>query len=96
MTERVTIMLLWWGLAALAGWFLLPASVESLEVAVKGLAEEVGFRCPKVGEPLKVVGAAAVLVVLWCRTTPRFAGPARHHGLHTGHGTILEILYGKG
>ena len=77
MTERVTIMLLWWGLAALAGWFLLPASVESLEVAVKGLAEEVGFRCPKVGEPLKLAGGVAVLFVLWRRTTPR---PARHHG----------------
>ena len=70
-------MLLWWGLAALAGWFLLPASVESLEVAVKGLAEEVGFRCPKVGEPLKLAGGVAVLFVLWRRTTPR---PARHHG----------------
>jgi hypothetical protein len=36
MRKRVSRMLPWWGLAAVVGWFLLPALVESLEVAVKG------------------------------------------------------------
>ena len=76
MTERLARMLLWWGLAAVVGWLFLPASVESLVVAVKGLADEFGSRCPTVGDPLKLASAAVVLVVLWRRTTPR---PARHH-----------------
>jgi len=80
MTDKLARMLPWWSLAAVVGWFLLPASVESLDVAVKGLSEEFGVRRSMAREPLKLVGAAAVLivlVVLWRRTTPR---PARHHG----------------
>jgi len=38
--QTMARMLFWWGLAAVVGWFLLPASLESLSVALGGLAAE--------------------------------------------------------
>jgi hypothetical protein len=38
----MTRMLIWWGLAAAVGTFLLPASLESLSAALGGLAAELG------------------------------------------------------
>jgi hypothetical protein len=68
--ERTMIrMLMWWSLAALLGWMLLPASLESLSVAVGGLAAELGAQPP--GNVLKLVGGVDLLAAMWRWATPR-------------------------
>jgi hypothetical protein len=64
-------MLLWWGLAIVAGWFLLPASLESLSVALGGLGAELKVLPLPPGDMVKLVGGVAVLVAMWRWTTPR-------------------------
>jgi hypothetical protein len=63
-------MLLWWGLAVVVGWFLLPASLESLSVAVGGLAAELKVLPLPSSDVLKLVGGVALLVAMWHWTTP--------------------------
>jgi hypothetical protein len=71
--QTMVRMLLWWGLAIVAGWFLLPASLESLSVALGGLAAE--WRVPPLppSDALKLVGGVALLVAMWRWTTPKSA-----------------------
>jgi hypothetical protein len=63
-------MLLWWGVAIVVGWILLPASLESLNAAVGGLAAELKVLPLPPGDVLKLVGGVAILVVMWHWTTP--------------------------
>jgi len=72
-------MLMWWGLAVVAGWFLLPASLESLSATVGGLAAELRAQPLPSSDVLKLVGGVALLVAMWCRTTPK---SARGRSLH--------------
>lgn len=67
-------MVMWWIAAAVAAVVLLPASLESLEVALVGLAEELRLALPPSSDMLKLVGGATVLVVLWSWTTPKSQG----------------------
>ena len=69
--RTMTRMLFWCSLAVLAGWFLLPASLESLSVALGGLTAEVRVLPLPSGDVLKLVGGAALLVAMWRWTTPR-------------------------
>jgi hypothetical protein len=69
----MTRMLLWWGVAIVAGWFLLPASVESLNLALRGLAAESMVQPLPPSDVLKLVGGVALLVAMWHWTTPRSA-----------------------
>lgn len=57
----------------MVGWFLVPASLESLSMAVGGLAAELRLPPPPSGDVLKLVGGAALLVAMWCWTTPKSA-----------------------
>jgi hypothetical protein len=66
-------LLMWWGLAIVAGWFLLPASLEGLSVALGGLAAELGALPLPSGDALKLVSGVAILVAMWRWTTPRSA-----------------------
>jgi hypothetical protein len=66
----MTRMLLWWGVAVVVGWFLLPASLESLSVALGGLAAEVRVLPLPVGDMLSLVGGVALLAAMWRWTTP--------------------------
>jgi hypothetical protein len=75
----MTRMLLWWGVAVVAGWFLLPASLESLSAAVGGLAAELRVPPLPSSDVLKLVGGVALLVAMWCWTTPRSARGRRGH-----------------
>ena len=61
------------GLAIVVGWFLLPASLESLSVALGGLAAELKVLPLPSGDVLKLVGGVALLVAMWRWTTPRSA-----------------------
>jgi hypothetical protein len=67
----MTRMLFWCGLAVVVGWFLLPASLESLSVALGGLAAELKVLPLPVGDALKLVGGVALLATMWRWTTPR-------------------------
>jgi hypothetical protein len=71
--QTMTRMLLWWGVAVVAGWYLLPASLEGLSVVLGGLAAEVKVPPLSPGEALKLVGGAALLAAMWRWTTPKFA-----------------------
>jgi len=71
--QTMAKMLLWWGLAVVAGWFLLPASLESLSAAVGGLAAELRAQPLPSSDVLKLVGGVALLVAMWRWTTPRSA-----------------------
>jgi hypothetical protein len=71
--QKMTRMLWWLGLAAVVGWFLLPASLESLSAAVEGLAADLGALPLPSSEMLKLVGGVAVLMAMWRWTTPRSA-----------------------
>jgi len=64
-------MLLWLGVAIVVGWFLLPASLESLSAAVGGLAAELRAQPLPSSDVLKLVGGVALLVAMWRWTTPR-------------------------
>lgn len=75
----MTRMLLWWGLAAVVGWFLVPASLESLSVALGGLAAELSVPPLPSSDVLKLVGGVAVLVAMWCWTTPKSVRGRRYH-----------------
>ena len=72
-------MLFWWGVAIVAGWFLLPASLESLSAALGGLAAELKVPPLPPGEALKLVGDAALLAAMWRWTTPKFARERSGH-----------------
>jgi hypothetical protein len=72
-------MLMWWSLAAMVGWSLLPASLESLSVAVGGLAAELGAQPLPSSDALKLVGGVALLAAMWRWTTPRSARGRRSH-----------------
>jgi hypothetical protein len=72
-------MLLWWSLAAVVGWILLPASLESLSVALGGLAADLRVPPLPPGDALKLVGGVALLAAMWRWTTP---GSMRGRGLH--------------
>jgi hypothetical protein len=72
-------MLFWWGVAIVVGWFLLPASLESLSAAVGGVAAELKALPLPSSDALKLVGGAALLAALWRWTTPR---SARGRSLH--------------
>lgn len=63
-------MLLWWGLAVVVGWFLLPAALESLSAAVGGMAAELKVLPLPSGDALKLVSGVALLAALWHWTTP--------------------------
>jgi hypothetical protein len=63
-------MLLWWGVAIVVGWILLPASLESLNAAVGGLAAELKVLPLPPGDALKLLGGAALLATMWHWTTP--------------------------
>jgi hypothetical protein len=60
----------WWGVAIVVGWFLLPASLESLSAALGGLAAELKVLPLPPGDVLKLVGGAALLATMWHWTTP--------------------------
>jgi hypothetical protein len=66
-------MLLWWGVAVVVGWYLLPASLESLSEALGGLAAELKVLPLPPGDALKLVGGVALLATMWRWTTPRSA-----------------------
>ena len=66
-------MLMWWGLAVVVGWFLLPASLESLSEALGGLAADLKVLPLPPGDVPKLVGGVALLVAMWRLTTPRSA-----------------------
>jgi hypothetical protein len=66
-------MLLWWGVAVVVGWFLLPASLESLSEALGGLAAELKVPPLPPGDVVKLVSGVALLVAMWRWTTPRYA-----------------------
>ena len=63
-------MLFWWGVAIVVGWFLLPASLESLSAAVVGVLAELKVLPLPPGNVLKLVGGAALLATMWHWTTP--------------------------
>lgn len=69
----MTRMLFWLSLAVAVGWFLLPASLESLSMALGGLAA--GLKVPPLqpGDVLKLVGGAALMAAMWHWTTPKSA-----------------------
>ena len=67
----MTRMLFWWSLAVVVGWFLLPASLESLTVALGGLAAELGTLPLRSSDVLKLVGGVVLLATMWRWTTPR-------------------------
>jgi len=54
-----------------AGWFLLPASLDSLSLVLGGLAAELKVQPLPPGDVLKLVGGAALLAAMWRWTTPR-------------------------
>jgi hypothetical protein len=72
-------MLFWWGLAIVVGWFLLPASLESLSAAVGGVAAELRASPLPSSDVPKLVGGVVLLVAMWRWTTPR---SARGRSLH--------------
>jgi hypothetical protein len=55
------------------GWFLLPASLESLSVAVGDLAAELGAQPLPSSDVLKLVGGVILLAAMWRLTTLRSA-----------------------
>jgi hypothetical protein len=63
-------MLMWWGVAFVVGWFLLPASLESLSTALGGLAAELKVLPLPPCDALKLLGGAALLATMWHWTTP--------------------------
>jgi hypothetical protein len=67
-------MLFWWGVAIVVGWFLLPASLESLRLAVGGVAAELKVLPLPPGDVLKLVGGVALLAAMWYWTMPESAG----------------------
>jgi hypothetical protein len=69
--RKMARMLMWWGLAVVVGWFLLPASLESLSVAVGGLAAELKVLPLPSSDVLKLVGGVALMAAMWHWTTPR-------------------------
>ena len=71
--RTMTRMLLWWGLAVVVGWFLLPASLVSLSLALGGLAAELKVLPLLSGDVLKLLGVVVLLVAMWRWTTPRAA-----------------------
>lgn len=72
----MTKMLMWWSVAILAAWVLLPRSLESLAYAVGGLAGMVGLGSYEL--LMLVVGvAAAVAVVSWRDERPGRNYPRR-------------------
>ena len=75
----MTRMLMWCGLAVVVGWFLVPASLESLSAALGGLAAELKVVPLPTGDVPKLVGGVVLLAAMWRWTTPRSAGP---RGLH--------------
>jgi hypothetical protein len=78
--QTMAKMLLWWGVAAAVGTFLMPALLESLSVALGGLADELGVPSLLSSDPLKLVGGVALLAAMWRWTTPRSArGRSSHH-----------------
>jgi hypothetical protein len=68
--QTMTRMLFWWSLAVVVGWILLPASLESLSVAVGGLAAELGTLPLRSSDVLKLVGGVVLLATMWRWTTP--------------------------
>jgi hypothetical protein len=75
----MTRTLFWLSLAIVAGWFLLPASLESLSVALGGLAAELKMLPLPSGDVPKLVGGVVLLVAMWRWTTPRSARGQRSH-----------------
>jgi hypothetical protein len=69
--RTMTRMLFWCGLAVVAGWFLLPASLESLSEALGGLAAESSMSPLPPGGVLKLAGGVALLVAVWRWATPK-------------------------
>jgi hypothetical protein len=69
--QKMATMLLWWGLAGVVGWFLLPASLESLSVAVGDLAAELGAQPLPSRDVLKLVGGVILLAAMWRWTTQK-------------------------
>jgi hypothetical protein len=69
--QKMATMLLWWGLAGVVGWFLLPASLESLSVAVGDLATELGAQPLPSRDVLKLVGGVILLAAMWRWTTQK-------------------------
>jgi hypothetical protein len=69
--QTMTRMLFWWGVAVVVGWLLLPASVESLAVAVGGLAAELGALPLPSSDVQKLVGGVVLLAAMWNWTTPK-------------------------
>jgi hypothetical protein len=66
-------MLFWWGLAVVVGWFLLPASLESLSMALGGLTAELRALPLPSSDVLKLMGGVALLAAMWRWTMPRSA-----------------------
>jgi hypothetical protein len=64
-------MLMWCGLAVVAGWFLVPASLESLSAAVGGLAAELGALPLPSSDVPKLVGGVVLLAAMWHWATPK-------------------------
>ena len=64
-------MLFWCGLAVVAGWFLLPASLESLSLVLGGLAAELKVLPLPSSDVPKLVGGMALPAAMWRWTTPR-------------------------
>ena len=61
-------ILFWWGLAAAVGAFLLAVSLESLSVALGGLAAEPPLPPSDV---LKLMGGVVLLDAMWHWTMPK-------------------------
>jgi len=65
--------ILWWVVAAVAAWLLLPPSVASLRVALVMLTEDFGMPPVPSNDLLPLVGGVGVIVVMWLWTTPESA-----------------------
>ena len=72
-------MLFWWGVAIVVGWFLLPASLESLSAAVGGVAAELKVLPLPPGDMLRLLGGVALLAVMWRWTTPESVRRSNSH-----------------
>jgi hypothetical protein len=70
---------LFWGSRGRGGVVPLPASFESLSVALGGLAAELKVLPLPSGDVPKLVGGVVLLVAMWRWTTPRSARGRRSH-----------------